>query len=64
VRHIGPQEKLAELRELGARVYVCGPSMEHFRVREEDLIFTDLAIVEYLTFMEVMAGSDIHLFGQ
>ena len=64
VRHIGPQEKLAELRELGARVYVCGPSMEHFRVREEDLIFTNLAIVEYLTFMEVMAGSDIHLFVQ
>jgi hypothetical protein len=25
----------------------------------EDLIFTDLPIVEYLTFMEVMAGSDI-----
>jgi predicted peroxiredoxin len=40
VGHIGPQEKLAELRELGARIYVCGPSMEHFRVREEDLIFT------------------------
>ena len=43
---------------------MCGPSMEHFRVREEDLIFTNLAIVEYLTFMEVMAGSDIHLFVQ
>ena len=52
VGHIGPQEKLAELRELGARIYVCGPSMEHIRVREEDLIFTDLLIVEYLTFME------------
>ena len=38
--------------------------MEHFRMRKEDLIFTDLPIVEYLTFTEVMAGSDIHLFVQ
>jgi predicted peroxiredoxin/TusA-related sulfurtransferase len=62
VGHIGPQEKLAELRELGATIYVCGPSMEHFKVREEDLVFTDLRIVEYLTFMEVMSASDIHIF--
>jgi predicted peroxiredoxin/TusA-related sulfurtransferase len=62
--HIGPQDKLAQLRELGARIYLCGPSMEHFRVRKEALIFTDLPIVEYLTFAEVMAASDIHLFVQ
>lgn len=64
VGHIGPQDKLAELRELGARIYVCGPSMEHFRVRKEALVFADLPIVEYLTFMEVMSGSDIQLFVQ
>ena len=43
------------------RSTLCGPSMEHFRVLKEDLIFTDLPLVEYLTLMKVMAR-DNHLF--
>lgn len=60
--HIPAQDKLRQLRVLGAEIYVCGPSMDHFKVRRDELIFDDLAIVEYLTFMKVMADSDVQLF--
>lgn len=59
--HIPAQEKLAQLRALGARLWVCGPSMEHFGVRREQLVFDDLAVVEYLSFMAVMEQADIQL---
>ncbi len=62
--HIAPQHKLGQLRDLGARLYMCGGSMEHFKVRKEDLIFDDLPIVAYLTFMTVMDEADIHVFLQ
>lgn len=60
--HIAPQEKLAQLRELGARLYVCGPSMDHFGVRKDRLIFDDPVIAEYITFMEAMNKADIHIY--
>lgn len=62
--HIPPQGKLRQLRELGAQFYVCGGSMEHFGVKKQDLIFEDLPIAAYLTFMEVMHKTDIHIFLQ
>lgn len=60
--HIPAQEKLGQLRSLGGAIYVCGPSMQAFKVNREDLIFDDLEIVEYLTFTSIMADSDIQLF--
>lgn len=36
--------------------------MQHFKVSPEDLAFQNLIIAEYLTFMEVMVNSDIHLY--
>ena len=60
--HIPAQEKLRQLRSLGARLYLCGGSMPHFKVKKEDLIFDDLAIVEYLTFMSIMQEADIQLY--
>jgi predicted peroxiredoxin/TusA-related sulfurtransferase len=60
--HIPAQAKLEQLRVLGARLYVCGPSMEHFKVSKEQLLFDDLKIVEYLTFMSIMEKADIHLY--
>jgi predicted peroxiredoxin/TusA-related sulfurtransferase len=62
--HLPAQQKLQQLRELGGRIYVCGPSMHHFRVKRHDLIFDDLPIVEYATFMSVMKDADIQLFLQ
>ena len=59
--HIGPQEKIDQLLELGARLYACGPSMEHFRVSADDLAFEGVTISAYLTFMEQMGRADIHI---
>lgn len=61
--HVPAQEKIAQLRLLGAKIYMCGPSMDHFKVAKGDLVYDDLPLIEYLTFMEIMAGSDIHLYG-
>lgn len=60
--HVSAQEKLRQLRSLGATIYMCAGSMDHFKVSEDDLIFDDLPLVEYLTFMTVMEGADIHIY--
>jgi predicted peroxiredoxin/TusA-related sulfurtransferase len=60
--HIPAQDKLRQLRSLGAKIYVCGPSMQHFGVKRDDLIFNDLPIVEYFTFMAVMKNARIHIY--
>lgn len=60
--HVPPQVKIAELQELGARIFMCAGSMDHFKVAESDLAFEGLEIVEYLTFMEEMASADMHVF--
>jgi predicted peroxiredoxin/TusA-related sulfurtransferase len=62
--HVSPQEKLLEIRELGGEIYMCGGSMDHFNVRREDLIFGDVHIVEYLSFVKEMADADIQLMLQ
>lgn len=60
--HIPPEQKLAQLQELGARIYACGPSMDHFKVDPTDLAFSDVNICSYPTFMEQMNSADMHLF--
>lgn len=62
--HVAAQEKVAELRALGAHLYLCGPSMQHFGVSRDDLVYDDVTVAEYLTFMEVMKQADIQLFVQ
>ncbi len=64
IGHIPPQEKLGQLKELGAHFYICGPSMEHFGVKRSALIFDDVTVSEYLAFMEIMKKADIHIFLQ
>lgn len=62
VGHLPPDQKLAQLQELGARLYACGPSMDHFKVAPDDLAFPDVTIASYPTFMEQMDSADMHLF--
>lgn len=62
VGHIPPQDKITQLQELGAQLYACGPSMEHYKVALSDLAFGDVVVCEYLTFMEQMRSADIHLY--
>ena len=60
--HLPAQDKLRQLRSLGAKIYMCGPSMQHFRVKSDALIFDDLPLVEYFTFMSVMREADAHIY--
>ena len=62
IGHIPPQEKIIELKKLGANFYLCQPSMDHFKVKKSDLIFTDIITAEYITFLEVLKDSDIKFF--
>ena len=62
IGHISPQEKIIELHKMGAKFYLCQPSMDHFKVKKSDLIFTDIITAEYITFLEVLNDSDIKFF--
>ncbi|MBF0202223.1 MAG: DsrE family protein [Desulfamplus sp.] len=64
IGHIPPQEKLKQLKELGTHFYACSPSMDHFGVNKNDLIFDNVIMAEYLTFMEIMNNADIHMLLQ
>jgi predicted peroxiredoxin/TusA-related sulfurtransferase len=62
--HIPAQQKLRQLQALGAHLYACAGSMQHFKVAKTDLAFANVTIAEYLTFMETMARADINVFLQ
>lgn len=62
VGHVPPQAKLHQLQRLGAHIYACGPSMDHFKVADSDLAFDGVIVAEYLTFMEQMDEADIHVY--
>lgn len=64
VGHLPPGDKLEQLKELGAHLYVCGGSMEPFGVKKSDLIFDDIIIAEYFTFLEIMDSADINMYLQ
>jgi len=64
IGHSPAYEKLTILEEYGAKFYVCQPSMEHFKVKEQDLAFTNIVLCEYFTFLEVLEKSDIQFFLQ
>lgn len=61
--HPPAQQKLRQLRTLGAEIYVCGPSLQHFKVSEADLLLDDLHIAAYPTFAEQMDAARVQIFG-
>jgi predicted peroxiredoxin/TusA-related sulfurtransferase len=62
--HPPPHEKLRQLDDLGARIYICGPSMEHFKVAAADLMPTEIQIAAYPTFVEEMNNAGVQVFLQ
>jgi predicted peroxiredoxin/TusA-related sulfurtransferase len=60
--HLPAQDKLRQLRSLDAQLYLCGPSMQHFKVKTDDLIFDDIPVVEYLSFMAAMKNATVHIY--
>jgi predicted peroxiredoxin/TusA-related sulfurtransferase len=62
--HPPPHEKLRQLEELGARIYICGPSMDHFKVVADELFLTGVQIAAYPTFVEQMNSAGVQIFLQ
>lgn len=62
--HPPPHVKLRQLNDLGARIYVCGPSMDHFKVRPEELLFAGIRIAAYPTFVAEMNDAGVQVFLQ
>ncbi|MDH3247906.1 MAG: hypothetical protein OEQ47_03050 [Acidimicrobiia bacterium] len=60
--HVPPREKLDQIRQLGGRLYLCGGSIPYFKVRREDVIYPDVPIIEYLSFVPIMERADIQLY--
>jgi predicted peroxiredoxin len=64
VGHPPAHEKLRQLDDLGARIYVCGGSMAHFKVAAEELMLAGIRIATYPTFVEEMNRSAVQVFLQ
>jgi predicted peroxiredoxin/TusA-related sulfurtransferase len=62
--HPPPQTKLRQLDDLGARIYACGPSMEHFRITADNLFLPGVEIAAYPTFVEQMNRAGVQVFLQ
>lgn len=59
-----PLETLRMLEYLGSHFYICGPSMVGYGVSKEDLIITNCTIAATITWADLLARSDIHIFSK
>lgn len=64
VGHPQAHEKLRQLDDLGARIYVCSGSMAHFKVAAEELMLAGIRIATYPTFVEEMNRAGVQVFLQ
>ena len=59
-----PQESILILEDLGARFYVCSPSMFGYGVHEQDLIISNYTLGAVVTWAVLLARSDIQIFSK
>jgi TusA-related sulfurtransferase/predicted peroxiredoxin len=59
-----PQESILILEDLAAHFYLCGPSMFGYGVREQDLIISKYTMGAVITWADLLAHSDIHIFSK
>ncbi len=59
-----PQESILFLEDLGAKFYICGPSMSGYGVHEQDLIVGTYTLGAVVTWADLLARSDIHIFSK
>ena len=55
--HEPPATKLQQLHDLGAKFFVCHPSMDVFGVKQSQIAFDNVTLCEYATFLHEMSGS-------
>jgi predicted peroxiredoxin/TusA-related sulfurtransferase len=59
-----PGDAIEILEELGAKFYVCGPSLVGYGVREEELVVREFMTGATLTWVKLLAESDINVFSK
>jgi predicted peroxiredoxin len=59
-----PQDAIAMLEELGANFYVCGPSLEGYGVREEELVVKHHTLGGTITWVDLLARSNVSVFSK
>lgn len=59
-----PSAALEILEELGARFYVCGPSLKEHGVREEEIVIKNFTEASAMTFVDLMVRSDVKVFSK
>jgi predicted peroxiredoxin/TusA-related sulfurtransferase len=59
-----PRESILILEDLGARFYVCSPSMFGYGVQEPDLIVRTYTLGAVVTWADLLARSEIQVFSK
>lgn len=59
-----PQESVRMLEDLGARFYLCGPSMVGYRVREDQLMVRNQTLGAVVTWADLLARSDVQVLSR
>jgi predicted peroxiredoxin/TusA-related sulfurtransferase len=59
-----PQDAITMLEELGANFYICGPSMVGYGVREEELVIKDHTLGGTITWIDLLARSNVNVFSK
>jgi predicted peroxiredoxin/TusA-related sulfurtransferase len=59
-----PPESIAILEDLGARFYVCGPSMVGYGVPESELTVSKYTLGAVVTWAGLLARTDVHVFSK
>jgi predicted peroxiredoxin/TusA-related sulfurtransferase len=59
-----PNESIGILEDFGAHFYICGPSMFGYKVQEEELTVNNYTIAAVISWADLLANSDIHIFSR
>lgn len=59
-----PNEAIAMLEDLGANFYVCGPSLVGYGVREEELVVKNHTLGGTVTWVDLLARSNVSVFSK
>lgn len=59
-----PSEAITMLEELGAKFYVCGPSMEANGMRQEELVVEHSIVGSTVTWVSLLEHSDVNVFSR
>lgn len=59
-----PEESIKMLEELGAKFWICGPSMKPYGVGSKEVVVKEWTAAGPITWVELLATSDVHVSSQ